>query len=1141
MAPTHAPASAPESTPAPAAAPVAAPALANPAEQPPVNILLKSPADFGEFLKSLQRPDFILMSGEELKNRLERAREGGKPSDPWAVVIRSVAVRGEVVADLANLSLELNAVLSSPDAAWVPIRLDNLTVIEAREGSKVLPLKVAQGGGWQVELRGAGEHKLQVDLKVRLRSSTEGQHLDLAIPEAASTEVRFDVDQVLKDATATSSESLELTPIREGNGTRVSAHLSPRSRLDVSWRVESDPAAQLPPLLTMQGEIAIDLDPGSFRTRSSWVVRSVRGASRSLEFRLDPDDEVLELSLDGQPVPAGLERVENGTRLTIQLTEPLRPGPTKRLVMATRRNLSLQSAERITFGGFSLANAKEQNGAIGIAQGGNLFISGTTGRGLRQIDPRTGLPDDLRTRPSTVLAYQFVDQPFELTLRVDASPPLVRTDARTNVKLDAGQARVDTWLKYEAANGRLFDLHVRLPRGLELESVGPKEMVESSQLIPDAEGSRMLTIRLASRPQERSSIEIHVTGHQAIDASKPVDIALFQPRESASGGGRVAVVAERNLTVDLVDDEASNVPLASFRPARQEIPIDWPLSQGEPLRVSPALWLNYDGNPAAMPLKIAVHPRSVSATTNLFVDVSRRGIETRQETECSVQFGTLDHLDIEIPHALVRRWELESDDVASPIDLGMNSSGGRLVRLKFAEPVTDKVMLVFRFRLPRSLPLSSGKPVDLLLDWLRIRSSNTNVRMTAMPESGIRLQSRSVEWSPVEDEDPALEDGPALSARLSLATTDVDGTRDPMVMSASALTLTTLPNVVAHHLWLRTIRGLDQELRTTARYRLETQSSNVSIALPNKSVLIQARVGGETISQIEQLPQASSYRFQLPERFRNGPIAFEVEYVSPRPEGTQATWQPPQLLDGGIVQQTFWEIRLPSSHALVGVPEGWTDENHWYWDRYVWKRKPWVSAATLASWIGITSPTSKSTEDLVEDGREGYHNYMFGRPGAPSEFRPLIFSRAGLVGLWSGSALAIGVIVLYLGSWLRIVVLAILALGLSICLALLPSATILALQSAAIGFVFTLVAAVMKRQIERPRPLASTLFGEPAPPSATSALPGSSIRSMGVVGSDESTAIRVRPASTVDHLPNVASISSEASSGSGRTGVGDDD
>ena len=43
---------------------------------------------------------------------------------------------------------------------------------------------------------------------------------------------------------------------------------------------------------------------------------------------------------------------------------------------------------------------------------------------------------DLRVRPATFLAYHFGGQPFELDLRIEPSPPLVRFDGRTTIGLE---------------------------------------------------------------------------------------------------------------------------------------------------------------------------------------------------------------------------------------------------------------------------------------------------------------------------------------------------------------------------------------------------------------------------------------------------------------------------------------------------------------------------------------------------------------------------------------------------------------------------------------------------------------------------------------------------------------------------------
>ena len=118
----------------------------------------------------------------------------------------------------------------------------------------------------------------------------------------------------------------------------------------------------------------------------------------------------------------------------------------------------------------------------------------------------------------------------------------------------------------------------------------------------------------------------------------------------------------------------------------------------------------------------------------------------------------------------------------------------------------------------------------------------------------------------------------------------------------------------------------------------------------------------------------------------------------------------PALLDGGVVQQTLWEVRIPWSEAVVGVPAGWTDENEWYWDAYVWKRRPWKTSAGLAVGSAVRPPAPAPTAgtDADADPRGDYHSYLFGRPGGPAGLPLRIASRAWLVAVCSGSVLAVG-------------------------------------------------------------------------------------------------------------------------------------
>jgi hypothetical protein len=157
----------------------------------------------------------------------------------------------------------------------------------------------------------------------------------------------------------------------------LSADLTPRSKLRLLWRANDAPSGDASPLLSARGEIAIDLGAGTLRTRSSWSVRSIRGITNTLEVTVDPDDEILDVDLDGQPAKSTIERVGEASRITIPLVEPLSTGQERKLVLATRRLASTSSPSRLIFRGFPFFHAREQTGTIGVSRGADLWVSGS--------------------------------------------------------------------------------------------------------------------------------------------------------------------------------------------------------------------------------------------------------------------------------------------------------------------------------------------------------------------------------------------------------------------------------------------------------------------------------------------------------------------------------------------------------------------------------------------------------------------------------------------------------------------------------------------------------------------------------------------------------------------------------------------
>jgi hypothetical protein len=137
--------------------------------------------------------------------------------------------------------------------------------------------------------------------------------------------------------------------------------------------------------------------------------------------------------------------------------------------------------------------------------------------------------------------------------------------------------------------------------------------------------------------------------------------------------------------------------------------------------------------------------------------------------------------------------------------------------------------------------------------------------------------------------------------------------------------------------------------------------------------------------------------------------------------------------------------------------------------------------------------------------------------GGPVALNVPIFSKAEMVGLFSGLSLLCGIVILL---WKPRSVLAgvtILAGLLAIAATLHPSTILAGVQAGMVGVALTLLAALTQRVVDRRKPIAP-LYHEP---SGLSSSPGGIGSQNGAarVGSEESTVIRARgAATTVDHV-----------------------
>ncbi len=381
-------------------------------------------------------------------------------------------------------------------------------------------------------------------------------------------------------------------------------------------------------------------------------------------------------------------------------------------------------------------------------------------------------------------------------------------------------------------------------------------------------------------------------------------------------------------------------------------------------------------------------------------------------------------------------------------------------------------------------------------------------------EAGIDLRAAGPGWAAI---DAAVEPeaGPPIGVALSRSG-EGGGPIEVEVRSAEAVAL---PALIASRLWLRTSQRGDGDLAATAHYWLEVRGRSVTIRLPTGSRWTRARAGGVDlgVADVGRIGP-DEYRVQFPAAVvPPGPILFGVEYLTPA-SAMVGGWPSPDLRDA-VVQQTMWDFQTTGTRAGVGVPRDWTDENEWFWDGILFRRRPARSPAELARWLTGGDSRDRLSNPIESGEPNGRHGYLFSRPGPPGTLRFPVFSRPTLLVVCSGPVLLAGLVILARRPPPRLSVAAGLALAFAIGAAFDPDATILILQSSALGFVLLLAAIGMNWLLDRRG--GARLAGDRRP-DETVGVSISVTGQVGIVGPDESTAIRPRPsppiASTADHI-----------------------
>lgn len=1095
---------------------------------PAVPIIVGTPSTLDELLGRIASPDFVLLRGDRYREFLKTQEKA--PVNAPEPIVESVAIRGRIDRLSADLDVEFRVASTSAAPRWVPLRLDGLVLTSAREGTKVVPLRAGPTGGWEAEVRGAGEHSLRLAFATRVVAQGEERRLEFSLPTAGTNTLSLTLAGDPVEASVGPGESILIEKAAGQNSVRIEAALRPRARLEMRWRVPTEQSGVLPPLLTALGDVAVDVTADAIRTRSRWSVTSTRGAAPSLIFAYnDEDEDLVEVDLDGRALPQQ-GRDGGSPTVTIPLADPLRPGgPTRVVTLVTRRRIGAASSAKVPVRGAVPGDAAIVGGAVAVTRSGPIWVEGDAVRGLQRIDPANDLPSDLRSRPGTVLAYRIVDRPFELALRIEPFLPRVEARASTTVSLIPGTASTETRLAFRTTPGRVFDLHFPLPPGVEIDPIAADDVVESSNLSASGgEGTvRVLAVGLTPKARGSGAFSLTLKTRQTgTPEGGKFGNALIWPSEASSLGGRVAVLAAPGVEAKLVEG-------GPFRPLSAISADDWPWPIPRPADLDrPQLWASYEGRQDFLPLEIQVRPTSYRSETDLVAEVGRDGINYRQSVRLDVLGGRVDTLELLVPPGVERGWTVEGAEVSGHHPVASDPDGSSRFRVVLAPRALARVAFELRYKIPFERPLTEGAARPGRFAPIRtIPDAPGPVRLSYGTSPGVSLTIDARGWQERLAGMPSTKTSPSLTA---LERSDPSA---PMpAFEARAEPLLALPGLVVSRTFLRTVRGPD-ELRTSAVFRFETADPSVVVALPSGSRWVRARLDGVELREVEVEEAPDRYRCRLSPTPSAGPRSLAIDYA--RTGSRPSPWEPAALA-GAVSESVYWQVVVGGDQAVLGTPSGWSDENRWRWMKYVWMKTPLRTDAELLEWAAGVAPASAYGPDPTSRPTS-QHAYLFRKADGLGPLPVMVVSRSALVVVCSGAVALVGIGLVLLRRSARPYVVLAVALVAMIGAACDPDLALQVIPSGVVGLILTAIAAALQWIVTRRSAGARGRFAAASTSTApsTSAIPSPPVSALSDVGSDDSTAIRARPSpsATGDRFAISPAVSAEPSPSISELGI----
>jgi len=963
--------------------------------------------------------------------------------------ITSLTLRGSADDRRALLKANLRVQLHV-DAEWVsvPIGMEEATVDGTSykgPGESSLDRTNERERRWW--FRGRGMHELSLSLIVPIRTTSPLRRLQLAIPATASSRLDLTVGRIRISVTAPEGSWME-TRTDDNQQTLIQV-VGLGDRLNLQWKPTAD-LAQIDTLLQTETRSTLDLTTEPAVLTVEHTVKALQGSFEDFAVRL--------------PQGSVLKKVEESIMGNVRLYQEHRPDPAKPNLIHVKLNepvsdsvtliWTLETNVSVRGEPFQIHPLTVENSAV---QTGEIEILALRGFRFREIERQ-----EIRrvTRPirqqQVKSVYRFGDPSFTLILDVEEVAPSFRAVPYLFVSGTNEMLVLDGAFRYRILQGAIDMIAVDWP-GMKSEQweVTPVDA-------PDSVPIDHLTMG-----NERDPLRIHLAQRQTDDfivrfrATRPITpatpFAVNLPRLQS---------ADRQSTRLLIGN-SENV-ICTLEPSGETIRAPMP-----PNRIAETVDIFPPGLRSARPTgfqvnsvdhrftgRVEIQPQTITVSARVTVDRDRNLVTHLLKYD--VEHEPLEEVRILVPTFLAGTDAAQSQITVVDTDgtVLMRDGGGLIdgqstrVRYRLPEPQLNQFEVLVRHRL--EIP--------------KLATDDGQTRLPVIQSADAEIASLQFSITPASDAEVLFADSnwtvmPTTDNRSIWKTAEL---KQEIVYTLVESSDSRTQNYSIRKALFQTQFDSSGLPRSRAQFEVADSGDLITLMFPNSIRPDAFWWDRQKLSADRIRQQDSTWMLSIDDESSSGNHLLTVDFHGQSPSQfgwtTQHTLQWPRFPTGVWIEQTLWQIRLPSDQHLLTNPIGFTRHFQWQRSGLVWQRIPESTDADLSRWLDASQGPEASA--ALASGNV----YQFVRFGPSSElsFRSmkwwtLMFSGAGVT--WM-----IGLVLVkvqFTRNLLTIPVIAIVVTGIALWY---PDPVELFLQPSLLGVALALIMAWIDSRIKRPFP-----------------------------------------------------------------------